>query len=341
MSQRRESSVRRALRRLNVSLMLGAALSAVSGAAWSQTDQPADSTKLILGQISLSPSHLSVFVALENGLFKKAGLDVTIEHLSGGTPSAMASFVTGSVNMLVGGASEFIEYSGKKVISGKIIGEIADQTYDIVVSRDITNIQQLKGKTIGISGANGADQIYIEAVLAKNNISKNDVSFLTTGGQLNRIAALTASAAQAVALSDATREASSKLGNVLLKSADSSVSVPSSMLFANSDLVTNHNPLLKKFVGVLGEATVWMRAHQAEAAAICVKGVQAKLEDCTGWVTMWSNPAMTSKYTWSPTLAINTEGVKAALAVMADAVPETNKLTLDDVVDTSIAGTTP
>ena len=50
---------------------------------------------------------------------------------------------------------------------------------------------------------------------------------------------------------------------------------------------------------------------------------------------------MNSKYTWSPTFAVNVEGVKSALAVMAVIEPETKGLTVDDIADTSIAGTTP
>jgi NitT/TauT family transport system substrate-binding protein len=322
-------------------LVAGMLLAGMSNGARSQADQPSDNTKIIVGQIALSPSHLAFFVALEKDMFRKAGLDVTAQHLSGGTPAAMASFMSGAVNILVGGATEFVEYSGRKIITGKIFAENADQTYDIVSSKDITSLEQLKGKTIAISGLNGSDQIYINAVLAKNGISNKDITFLTTGGQLNRITAMASGAVSAIAVSNATRDASAKIGNLLLKSGDSPVHLPSSMMLASDDLIKNHKLLLKTFLSVLGEATLWMRENQSEAAATCAKSIQAKIEDCKAWVSIYFDPAVSSKYTWSKTLAVNTEGVESAIAMMAELVPETRALKLDDIVDTSIAGTAP
>jgi NitT/TauT family transport system substrate-binding protein len=324
-----------------LTIALGALIVGTSPAALGQSSPTNDPTKIVVGEIALSPSHLAFAVALERDMFKKAGIDVTAQHLSGGTPAAMASFMSGNVNVLVGGATEFVEYTGRKVITGKIFAENADQTYDIVVSKDITDLQQLKGKTVAISGLNGSDQIYINAVLAKNGISNKDITWLTTGGQVNRITAMSSGAVSAIAVSNATRDSSTKFGNVILKSGDSPVHLPSSMMLASTDLINNHKPLLKKFLAVLGEATVWMADNRDEAATYCAKDIQAKVEDCRAWIALYLDPSISSKYTWSKTLAVNTEGVQSTIDMMQVLVPETKNVKLDDVVDTSIAGTTP
>jgi NitT/TauT family transport system substrate-binding protein len=340
----------RVLGRVGVPLALSAGLVAAvacnssgssgSGSSGSSGDS-AGIPKITIGLISPGTSQTPLFVALQEGFFKKAGLDVTAQNLSGGTPSAIAAFATGSVNMLAAGSTEFIEYTSKKVISGKMFAELADQNYDIVVSKEITSIQQLKDKTIGISSLNGADQIYLEAVLAKNGMSDKDVTFITSGSSTNRLTALSTGSIQGIAVSNANRDTSNKTGTILLKSGDSPVQVPSSMLFASDDLITKHKALLTKFVAALSEASMWLRANVAAAAADCAKGSGDKVETCASAIAINIDPSVSSKFTWSSTCAINTAGVKSALAVMATFAPETKNLTVADVVDTSIAGTAP
>ena len=311
------------------------------GAGGPSSASASGAPRIIIGQISPGTSQTPLMVAVAEGFFKKAGLDVTVQSLSGGTPSAMASFATGSVNMLVAGSPEFIEYAAKKVISGKMVAELTDQNYDIVVGKGITSLQQLKGKVIGISGANGADQVYLEAMLERNGMSAKDVQFITSGSTSNRLLALSTGTIQAVAASNANRDAAIKVGTVLLKSGDSPVQLPSSLVFASNYLISKHPEVLKTFVGAIAEATRWMRANPAAAAADCAKATGATVEACASAIAFNLNPAVSSKYTWSSTNAVNTAGIKSALEVMATIVPETKGLTVADVVDTSIAGEVP
>jgi ABC-type nitrate/sulfonate/bicarbonate transport system substrate-binding protein len=301
----------------------------------------AASRKIVIGQISPGTSQVPLFVAVERGFFTKAGLDVTIQSLSGGTPSAMASFATGDVNMLAGGAFEIIEYVGRKVIAGKIVGELADQNYDVVVAKGISAIEQLKGKTIGISGGNGADQIYLKAVLAKYGVSSDDVAFITSGATANRLTALSTGAIQGIVVSNAVRDMSNKVGVILLKSGDSPVKVPGAVMFASSDLVAKNRETLSKVVAAIAAATRWMRENPGLAAKDCAIGTSASVEACAQAIAINLDPAESSPFTWSTTNGVNTESISSALDVMAELVPETKHLTVNDIVDASIAGTTP
>jgi ABC-type nitrate/sulfonate/bicarbonate transport system substrate-binding protein len=314
---------------------------AAGGGAWSESSEPADSTKIIIGQGSSGTAQIPLYVALQQDLFKKAGLDVTSQLLSGGTPSAMASFASGAVNILNLSAPELIQYTAKKVISGKAFGEVVDQQYDIVGSKTITSMQDIKGKTIGVSAPNSGDQIYILALMQHYGISPNDVTFITSGNPVNRLAAIAAGVIQVTAQGNPQREESMKVGTIVLKSADSPVQFPTNMFIASDDLIKNHKPLLKKFLGVLHDTNEWMKANLDAAVAICVKSIGATAEACRGSITSSFDKSVASPYTWSSTSAINPDGIKSALAVMANIDPETKGLTMDDVADTSIAGTTP
>jgi ABC-type nitrate/sulfonate/bicarbonate transport system substrate-binding protein len=316
----------------------------VLAAACSSSDRPAEATKgsvqIIFGEISAAPSHTPLYVAISEGFFTKAGLNVTIQTLTGGTPSAMAAMATDSVNMMMAGAPEFIEYSAKKVIHGKIIAQLQDSTFDIVAATGITNLEQLKGKIVGISGLNGGDQIYIEAVLRHHGMSPSDVSFLTSGNAANRLTALSSNAVQAIAVSNSTRETSAKIGTVLLKSSDSVVKIPSSTIFASDDLITNHKATLQAFIGALVEATKWTKANHEAAAVYCAQSSGASQEACLSAFNTLSDPAKAGRYTWSSTYAIDTTAMAEALSIEVGHTAEAGGLKLEDVIDTAITGTT-
>jgi NitT/TauT family transport system substrate-binding protein len=338
MLQRTHFAVRRSLGLFGVSLAVAAV---ISGGARGQSAEPVDATRIVIGQGSTGPSSLPLYVAVQQDFFKKAGLDVTAQTLSGGTPSAMASFATGAVNILNLSAPELIQYTGKKVISGKVFGEINDQQYDIVVAKDLTSIKDIKGKTIGISAPNSGDQIYLLALMQHEGISPNDVTFISTGNPINRLAALSAGSIQVTAAPNAQREESVKAGSIILKSGDSPVQFPNTIFFANDDLIKNHKPLLKKVLTTLAAATEWIRTNREAAVAACAKTLGATAEACTSSIKLSFDKSVSSNFTWSSTYAVNVEGIKSALAVMASVDPDTKGVTIDDIVDTSIAGTTP
>jgi ABC-type nitrate/sulfonate/bicarbonate transport system substrate-binding protein len=298
-------------------------------------------TKIIYGQIQGSTNHLPLYVAIGQGFFDKAGLNVSIQTLSGGTTATMAAMKAGAINVMGAGAAEFVEYIGKKVVDGKMFGEVADQVYDIIVAKDIASLQQLKGQPIGISGLNGGDNTYFDAVLEKYGISTRDVTFVTTGSSTNRITALANGAVKAIAVPNDRRAATSAVGTILLKSGESPIRIPGGMYLANSNLLSNHKPLLQKFLAAMGEATAWIRNNQEAAAADCVKAVQTTLADCTAAIEFNLDPRSTSPYHWSATGAMNAEGLEEAIRIMGQLEPELKGLSLDDVADFSIAGSTP
>jgi NitT/TauT family transport system substrate-binding protein len=298
-------------------------------------------SRITFGEISAAPSHTPLYVAIGEGFFKQQGLDVTLQTLSGGTPTAMAAMATGSVDMMMAGAPEFIEYSARKVIAGKIVGELQDSTFDIVVAKGITDLQQLKGKVVGISGANGGDQIYFQAVMHHYGLADSDVTFLTSGNSTNRLTALSTGAVQATAVSNSTRDISERLGTVLLKSTDSPVRIPSSMIFASAPLLATQRPAVQNFFKALGAATDWVRAHHDQAATYCAKGSGATHEACLSAIQALADHTVSGRFTWSESYAIDTTATADALAAEASQLPEARAMKLDDIVDTSLTGSTP
>jgi ABC-type nitrate/sulfonate/bicarbonate transport system substrate-binding protein len=253
----------------------------------------------------------------------------------------MAAYASGAINILNLSGPELVQYTGAKVVSGKAFAEMGDLNYDMLTAKSITKIEDLKGKTLGISSANGADYVFLVATMQHYGLTPSDVTFITTGNPVNRLAALSSGAVQGVAAGNYSRDVSTKAGNILLKSNDNPVQFPTQLFIANADFIKNHGPLLKKFVAALEDTTAWIRANQATAANVCAKTIGGTVADCASAITLSFDPTVSSKYTWSSKFGINMEGMKNALAVMATLDPSTKNITLDDITDTSIAGTAP
>jgi NitT/TauT family transport system substrate-binding protein len=318
-----------------------AALVLASSSAWSQTVEPVDNTQIVVGLDNSGAATLPLNIAFDQGFFKKAGVNIDLQMLSGGTPTTMAALAGGSVTIVNLSTPALVQYAANKVINGKAFGELIEQRYDVVTTKDKVKIEDIKGANIGLSGPNAGDHIYLLGVLEHYGISPKDVTFTTAGNPVNRLAALSAGAIQATAESSPLREQSLKAGNVILKSEDSPVPSPANVYIASNDFLKNHAGLLRKFLTAQVEAIEWMRNNPDGLLPTCMRVLGATAEVCKSTVATYFNHAISGKYSWSSTFALDVDGIKSAIEVVGAIDPKAKGLTLDDVADTSIAGTTP
>jgi ABC-type nitrate/sulfonate/bicarbonate transport system substrate-binding protein len=73
-------------------------------------------------------------------------------------------------------------------------------SFDLFVQPGITSIQQLRGKKIGYGGVGGLTEIIIRQILSANQISLDQVTFLTLGGDDVSFTSLRAGVVDAVML---------------------------------------------------------------------------------------------------------------------------------------------
>lgn len=314
-----------------------------SSAAASGSSGSTGTVSLTFGDLSPNTNLTPVYAAVDQGFFKAAGLDVTIQKFTGGGASSVAALATGAVQIASGGPTNFIGDMAKKVISGKLFAEMLDSNYDIVVSKGITSISQLKGKVIGVSGADSADNIFLAATLEHYGITPSDVTTLTDGTTSERLIALSTGKVQAIADSDTQRPAEEKVGTVLIPSEDNPIKVPGVTFFASDSYIASNSSTLKRFMAVVDKAVAWVKdpANEAKAVADCEQGSGSTATECQEAITSSKDVAEVGPYTWSSTGALNTAAINEAIAATSILVPQAKSLSLSDVVDTSITGTEP
>ena len=130
-------------RSLSVSFLLGFA-PALSHAA-SDTGGGLEKSEIVAAYPQASGVFTPLFVANEAGLFKKYGLTVKLQQLN--PQLSVQSVVSGSADMSVA-AGDLVNASlqGAKI---KLVGSSMSQlVFQLWAAKDITNVQQLKGKTL-------------------------------------------------------------------------------------------------------------------------------------------------------------------------------------------------
>lgn len=165
-----------------VLIMLGMAIVLSACASSNSTNEAGTLTKisLPLGYIP-NIQFAPLYVAVEKGYFKEAGIDVEFDY----------KFETDGVALVAAGELPFAVVSGEQVLLARAKGlpvtYIAAwyQQYPVsVVAKSEAGIlvpQDLKGKKIGLPGLFGANYIGLRALLNAGKLSESDVTLDAIG----------------------------------------------------------------------------------------------------------------------------------------------------------------
>ena len=144
--------------------LLVLSLLAWSGTAWAQA-------KMTIAT-GVDPVFSAYYVAQQEGLFKKHGLDVRIN--TGPSGSAMVSFlVNGQIESAFG--SEIAGVSNHNLDPNVVVVAQATRLvrWIAVVGRNIDNLDQLKGKKVGVARGSGAEVFWL-AMIEKLKLNPAD-----------------------------------------------------------------------------------------------------------------------------------------------------------------------
>ena len=228
--------------------------------------------KVVIAYSSISPNQAPSWAAYETGLFRKYGLDVQLIFVESGSRT---------VQTLVSGDVVAAQVAGAGVIQSNlqgsgvvlIAGFLNTLDYKLMVSRDITRPDQLKGKAVAVSRAGSSSDFATRYALEKYGlIPDKDVAILQIGSQPARFAALETGKINGVMVSIPVTARAAKLGfNALadlqmlgLEYQHSALAVSQSLIKSQPDLVRN---ILKAHV----EAIHYMKTHRKETLAILAK----------------------------------------------------------------------
>jgi ABC-type nitrate/sulfonate/bicarbonate transport system substrate-binding protein len=202
-----------------------------------------------------TPGFMTPFWMIqEAGLLKKQGLRGEQIMVTGGATNIQA---------LIAGEIDFINAAGPPLINAVLKG--ADLTiiassynllpYGMVVTKEIRSGTDLRGKKITLSNFGGLEEFAIRLALNKFNVDPNSVTFVRSGADGVRIAALVSGAASAMVVSPPSLFRAEALGlKVLLDFGELNFPFATSIIIARRRFIADQRETAKKFVMAYIEA---------------------------------------------------------------------------------------
>jgi NitT/TauT family transport system substrate-binding protein len=146
------------------------------GFAASEVDGTPEKSEITIALPQPSGAPTPVFLAHELGLFKKYGINAKIQILNSAV--SVQAIVSGDADIFAGGAT--LSNARLRGAPVKFFGATTQQyVFQMYGAKEITNVQQLKGKTVAATTPRAAIETVTREVLKKAGLTPNvDVKIL-------------------------------------------------------------------------------------------------------------------------------------------------------------------
>jgi NitT/TauT family transport system substrate-binding protein len=167
--------------------------------------------KVRLNWGAISGVMSAIWVAQEEGLFKKHGLDVELIHIAS-TSRAIQSMLSGEIHYTTADALNSIQAVGAGADVVMFCEGVNRFVFSIMARPEIKRLADLKGKKIGITRIGSSTHTAVQFAVNKAGLAANDYSLLQLGEVPNILTTLLAGQIDAGALSPPTNSRAKKAG---------------------------------------------------------------------------------------------------------------------------------
>jgi ABC-type nitrate/sulfonate/bicarbonate transport system substrate-binding protein len=279
-------------------------------------------------------SEIPFRVALARGFFKQQGLQVEPILIRGG-PAAIAALVSGEVDYAAIGGAQAVFRSKARGLDLSIIGCTSSTTnYILLGNKQTRTIEDLKGKTIGITGAGTYSEFAVRAFLKKSNINPDkDVVLRAIGGTVLRAAAIEKGIIAAAPFSPEDGVRLIKAGYSVISNLSESLGIPQNIIVSRNEVLEKYPETTKRVLKAYIQGINLAKFNKKEAIkAGYESGLQGEADIVSAAYDLYA-PGLTSD------LSIATAGLQQMLDEdIRNGVVDKN-FTLDRVINDRILKT--
>jgi NitT/TauT family transport system substrate-binding protein len=261
----------------SVIFILGMVLGLMSSPSFAASDAGArpEKTEIVVAYPQPSGVFTPLYVSYEAGLFKKHGLEIRLQVLN--PQSTLQAVISGSADLAASGDMVNARLQGARVKF--FAGGVQQYVFQMWGAKDITDIQQLKGKTMAVSVPGAATDSSAREVLKRNGLSADkDVKFIylqTIPAILSAV--VTGNAAAGVLSAPNTLKAREAGLNLLADIGKFNIFGLQSAYWATEQYLKDNPNVIYAFLKAVAEGTILSRRDPAGAQRAIAKHV--KLDD--------------------------------------------------------------
>jgi ABC-type nitrate/sulfonate/bicarbonate transport system substrate-binding protein len=258
----------RKIRRLRWMLIVGFLHVALSGELEAQTQ------KIRISISSRSNTSVPYYVAVTKGFFREEGFDVEIIQANprlgamavmNGDVAFTGSFVSTVRGMLQGLPLKVVLVAIKKGV------------YYLIARPGINDIQDLKGKKLGVSTLRGSDQLVAEEMLRSKGFNPSLLQPVGLGDTSVRAQAIVAGVVDVVALSPPHDLIAQQMGGKAL-AGPPEVGMPASGMITSDRLLKENPQMVKRALRALLKANRFIEENRPETIRVLLQWVKQSPE---------------------------------------------------------------
>lgn len=242
-----------------------------------------------------SPSTTPLWLAIQEGFFKKHGLTVHAEQATSNVGAT--AVVSGSADIYYGEATtSFQAVAAHQPL--QIVGALRIlNDFKFYTLPDITDVSQLKGKSIAISAAGDSTELSTRLAFEELGASANDVTLVPTGTSSNRFAALSSKKMAGTLLTEPTATKAKNAGMHLLLDQTKEPFLGSAVTVSKTFAQQNPKTIVS-FLEALVDGVNFLEnpANKDECLKVIAQNTQAKVTDkdtINGYKTYSAKGALT------------------------------------------------
>ena len=253
----------RSARGLSLAILLSVAPCTVPGLH-------AQTQKIRISLSSRSNTNTTYYVAQSKGIFKEEGLEV--EFIQVNPRLGAMAVLNGDVTFTTSFVSTF-----RGIVAGlpmkTVFILLKKGIYFLMVRPEIIkDIQDLKGKKLGVTAVNGGDHLIGKELLRSKGLDPNLVQAIAVGDPSLRVQAVATGVVQAVSVSPPHDLLLQQMGLKAI-AGPPEVGVPSSGLFAADRLIKENPQILRRTLRALLKANRFIDENRQETIRIMAQSV--------------------------------------------------------------------
>ena len=230
--------------------------------------------KVRIAYASRSSSAMPQYMALQKGFFKAEALDVEIIQMN--PRLGATAVVNGDVSFATPFTSTF-----RGILQGfpmkLVFIHLKKAPYYLMVRPEIKDLQQLKGKRIGVATIKGTDQLLAEEMLQAKGLSPNLMQPVAIGDGPVRMQALVSGAVEAICVAPPHDLMLKKMGYPAL-AGPPEVGLPSAGMLTSDRLIKENPQVVRRTLKALLKAHLYILENRQETIQTLIKWLPQPLD---------------------------------------------------------------
>jgi NitT/TauT family transport system substrate-binding protein len=219
--------------------------------------------------VAISTTTLPTWIADAKGFFKQQGLNPQISYVQGST-TAVPALAAGDLDIVEAQAAASVQAQLKGADTVSLATHVPYADVRLVVSKNITQMSDLKGKAVAVTKAGTVTDVVARAVFPKYNLTPDkDVRITYVDTQPGQLAALENNAVQAILVPPPFDETAKKAGfSELLNMRSLNFPYPTDGVVTTHKFLREHPDLVDMYLKAFEQAVHFAPANPEESKKI-------------------------------------------------------------------------